>query len=397
MSHPDPFKEAIPVLEKIQRGGYEAYFVGGCVRDYLLKRPVADVDIATSATPQEIKSLFRNTVDVGIEHGTVMIIDRGKGYEVTTYRSETAYSDFRRPDGVQFVRSLREDLQRRDFTINAMAMTADFKVTDLYGGVQDLENGIIRTVGASEERFSEDALRMLRGARFAAQLSFDIEEKTLYSMTELSSLLQHIAVERKRMEMDKLLMGRNWTKGLEYAEKAQFLPYLPLFPVTEDRIKDFEQMSVQHLSKDQRWALIMMKLDQSERETALKNWRLSKKRMNDIKDMIELYYQRTDHFWSFMEVYAWGKERVIQADELYAAVNQLQSDEKKIHELWKALPIHSQKDLAVNGKELIAWSDHPAGPWIGKLFSDLEKAVLRGRLENSKSEIKKWVKSWHQK
>ncbi|MDG5470624.1 CCA tRNA nucleotidyltransferase [Jeotgalibacillus sp. ET6] len=397
MSHSDPFKEAAPVLEKIQRGGYEAYFVGGCVRDYLLKRPVADVDIATSATPQEIKALFKNTVDVGIEHGTVMIIEHGKGYEITTYRSETLYSDFRRPDGVQFVRSLKEDLKRRDFTINAMAMTVDYEVTDLYGGRHDLENGLIRTVGASEERFSEDALRMLRGARFASQLSFVIEEKTLGSMNELSPLLQHIAVERKRMEMDKLLMGKNWTTGLEYMVKAQFLPYLPHFPVTEEEINDFRQMAVQHLSANQRWALIMLKLEQSECESALKNWRLSKKRMNYIKDMIELYYQRMNHYWSFMEVYAWGKERVIQADRLYAAVNQLQSDEQNIGKLWEALPIYSQKDLVVNGKDLIAWSDRTAGPWMGSLFSDIEKAILEGRLDNSKSEIKKWVKEWHQK
>ncbi|KIL48039.1 CCA tRNA nucleotidyltransferase [Jeotgalibacillus campisalis] len=397
MSAADSFIEAIPVLKKIHQGGYEAYFVGGCVRDHLLDRVVNDVDIATSATPQEIKLLFKKTVDVGIEHGTVMVLHHGKGYEVTTYRSESTYTDFRRPDQVQFVRSLKEDLKRRDFTINAMAMSVDFHITDLYGGRQDLERRIIRTVGDAKERFSEDALRMLRGARFAAQLSFDIEENTFCTMLELSYLLQHIAVERKRMEMDKLLMGRNWAKGLEYILQAQFHIYLPPFPVTEDRIKHFSKMNIQHLTAEQRWGLVMLPIDRSECESALKSWRLSRKQINYIKKLIDLYNWRTEHSWSPFIVYESGLDRIQQAEQLYAAVNEMDYNESEIHGIWRSLPIKNMKDLDVNGRELVSWSDRSEGPWIGTLFSEIEQAVLEGHLNNSKSEIKKWVKEWHQK
>ena len=147
---PSEFIDALPILETIEKAGYEAYFVGGSVRDTMLSKPIHDVDIATSAYPEEIKKIFKRTVDTGIEHGTVMILDHGTGYETTTFRTESTYTDFRRPDEVKFVRSLDEDLKRRDFTVNALALTKDGEVIDLFGGVQDMSAQILRAVGKPE-------------------------------------------------------------------------------------------------------------------------------------------------------------------------------------------------------------------------------------------------------
>lgn len=176
---PIEFEEARPIMRAIEDAGYEAYFVGGSVRDTILGHAIHDVDIATSAYPEEIKKIFNHTVDTGIEHGTVMILDHGEGYETTTFRTESGYQDFRRPDEVTFVRSLKEDLKRRDFTINALAMRENGEVIDLFNGLDDLDNHIIRTVGEAYERFHEDALRMMRAVRFAGQLNFKIEQKNI--------------------------------------------------------------------------------------------------------------------------------------------------------------------------------------------------------------------------
>src|SRR3954451_24281467 len=156
------FKKAIPLLEVIEKAGFEAYFVGGCVRDYLLGKKIADVDIATSATPQEIKTIFSKTIDVGIEHGTVVVIWDKETYELTTFRSDGEYTDFRRPSEVTFIRSLEEDLKRRDFTMNSMAMDKEGRLIDPFSGRKAIQNKIIETVGAAPDRFHEDALRMMR-------------------------------------------------------------------------------------------------------------------------------------------------------------------------------------------------------------------------------------------
>ncbi|TAS74172.1 CCA tRNA nucleotidyltransferase, partial [Lactiplantibacillus plantarum] len=211
---PAEFQAAKPIIETIEAAGYEAYFVGGCVRDTILGKPLHDVDIATSAFPAEVKQLFKRTVDTGIEHGTVMILDHGNGYETTTFRTESGYQDFRRPDKVTFVRSLKEDLKRRDFTINALAMTANGEVIDLFDGLADMEQGILRAVGVAEERFHEDALRMMRAVRFASQLGFTIESQTEQAIADNAALLAKIAVERTRVEWEKLLMGQHPVAGL---------------------------------------------------------------------------------------------------------------------------------------------------------------------------------------
>ena len=166
------------VLDTLQRAGFEAWYVGGCVRDTLLGRPIHDWDVTTSALPEQVLALFPRTVPTGLQHGTVTVLSDSGPVEVTTYRADGDYHDGRHPDGVRFVRSLREDTARRDFTVNAMAMDQRGNIRDFYGGRADLAAGILRCVGAPERRFREDALRMLRACRFAAQLGFAIEPET---------------------------------------------------------------------------------------------------------------------------------------------------------------------------------------------------------------------------
>ena len=197
------------ILNTLRSAGYEAYTVGGCVRDSLLGRIPGDWDITTSAQPQIIQKLFRRTVDTGIKHGTVTVMLGRDSFEVTTYRTDGAYSDGRHPDSVSFVSSLQEDLSRRDFTVNAMAYSPEEGLIDLFGGTKDLKNRRIRAVGIPEERFTEDALRMLRAVRFCAQLGFGIEYDTFAAIRLLAPRLQLVSKERIRDEINKLLLSEH--------------------------------------------------------------------------------------------------------------------------------------------------------------------------------------------
>lgn len=203
---PGAVKYIIGVLEA---HGYEAYAVGGCVRDSILGRNPDDWDITTSAKPEETRELFDKTFDTGIEHGTITVLVDAVGYEVTTYRIDGEYEDSRRPNDVEFTTNLREDLQRRDFTINAMAYNEKDGLVDIFGGVEDLNAKTIRCVGNAKERFGEDALRILRAIRFSAQLGFVIEDETAVAIEELAPTLEKISAERIQVEMVKLLLSKN--------------------------------------------------------------------------------------------------------------------------------------------------------------------------------------------
>ncbi len=195
------------ILHTLEEAGYEAYVVGGCVRDSILGRSPDDWDITTSAKPEEVKALFRRTVDTGLIHGTVTVMLDKEGFEVTTYRVDGEYEDGRHPKEVSFTASLEEDLKRRDFTMNAMAYNPKRGLVDLFGGVQDMENRIVRCVGNPMERFTEDALRILRAVRFSAQLGFSIEGETLKAISALAPNLKYVSAERIQVELLKLLVS----------------------------------------------------------------------------------------------------------------------------------------------------------------------------------------------
>ena len=230
------------ILESLQKSGYEAYVVGGCVRDALLGREPNDWDITTSALPTEVKSVFPRTIDTGLQHGTVTVLCGGTGYEVTTFRVDGVYEDGRHPKEVTFTPSLREDLKRRDFTINAMAYNNENGLVDLFGGQQDLENGIVRAVGDPVQRFTEDALRIMRAIRFSAQLGYEIEPETLRAASALAPNLRRISSERIREELEKTLVSDRpellrtaWAAGIT----KEFIPEF-------DRCMETDQINPHH-------------------------------------------------------------------------------------------------------------------------------------------------------
>ena len=200
-------KGASQILRRLEEHGYEAFVVGGCVRDSLLGKVPHDWDITTSALPMEVKALFPRTIDTGLQHGTVTVLAAGQAYEITTYRVDGEYLDGRHPSRVTFTASLEEDLKRRDFTINAMAFSESTGLRDFFGGADDLKKGVIRAVGDPRGRFGEDALRIMRAVRFSAQLGYEIEDKTLRAMKELAPTLKKISAERVAAELEKTLVS----------------------------------------------------------------------------------------------------------------------------------------------------------------------------------------------
>lgn len=240
MNIPEPAKQIIDIL---YNHGYEAFAVGGCVRDTILGKEPQDWDITTSATPEQVKALFPRTIDTGIEHGTVTVMLGKIGYEVTTYRIDGAYVDHRHPTEICFTASLEEDLKRRDFTINAMAYNDRVGLVDLFDGIGDLKRKVIKCVGTPRFRFEEDALRILRAVRFSAQLGFDIEDETARAIEMLAPTLKDISAERIQTELVKLLVSPN--PG--HIHKAYTLGITKVIMPEYDAIVDVEQHTPNHI------------------------------------------------------------------------------------------------------------------------------------------------------
>ncbi|GAB6160444.1 CCA tRNA nucleotidyltransferase [Howardella ureilytica] len=216
------------IISELENHDYEAFAVGGCIRDSLLGRTPDDWDITTSATPEEVKEIFQRTVDTGIKHGTVTVLIGKKAFEVTTYRVDGAYTDGRHPESVRYSKYLKEDLRRRDFTINAFAYNDECGLRDEFLGFRDLEWKIIRAVGNPEDRFSEDALRMMRAIRFAAQLGFNIELNTYNAIIKMAPNIKKVSAERIQVELTKTLMSDHPEVTAEYAKTGLFVEILPV-------------------------------------------------------------------------------------------------------------------------------------------------------------------------
>ena len=236
-------KSARHIIDVLYSNGYEAFVVGGCVRDSLMGIEPKDWDITTSASPMEIKRLFPRTVDTGIQHGTVTVIIDKIGYEVTTYRIDGEYKDSRHPEDVIFTKDLTEDLKSRDFTINAMAYNDKVGIVDKFNGIDDLNKKLIKCVGIPQERFSEDALWILRAIRFSAQLGFAIEEDTRKAIQELAGTLVNISAERIKVEMDKILLSKQPAKIMDAYNLGVTRVFLPEF----DNLVGIQQENPNHM------------------------------------------------------------------------------------------------------------------------------------------------------
>ncbi|MGO5994326.1 CCA tRNA nucleotidyltransferase [Streptococcus pyogenes] len=394
MTMPSEFQKALPILTKIKEAGYEAYFVGGSVRDVLLERPIHDVDIATSSYPEETKAIFNRTVDVGIEHGTVLVLENGGEYEITTFRTEDVYVDYRRPSQVSFVRSLEEDLKRRDFTVNALALDENGQVIDKFRGLIDLEQKRLRAVGKAEERFEEDALRIMRGFRFAASLDFDIEAATFEAMGSHSPLLEKISVERSFTEFDKLLMAPHWRKGISAMIACQAYDYLPGLKQQEAglnhlivSLKDNFTFSDHH----QAWAYVMISLAIEDPKSFLKAWKTSNDFQRYVTKLIALYRIRQERSFEKLDIYQYGKEMASLVEGLRKAQS-LSVDMDHIEALDQALAIHNKYDIVLNGSHLIKDFGMKPGPQLGLMLEKVELAIVEGRLDNDFTTIEAFVR-----
>lgn len=396
----DLFQQAIPILDKLEKAGFEAYFVGGSVRDHLLQREINDVDIATSATPEEVKNVFPKTVDVGIEHGTVLVLYKGAGYEVTTFRSESEYKDFRRPTSVTFIRSLTEDLQRRDFTMNAIAMDKTGRLIDPFHGQTAIMEQRIATVGQAEERFSEDALRMMRAVRFVSQLDFTIEDKTFQAIQKHAHLLEKIAVERKCAEFEKLLSGKFRRRAINLMIESQVYLYLPGLKGNQHALKQILTYECENLSVAEMWVLLAYCLDLHKEELSsfLRAWKLPNKQIKLVISMIKWLRVRIERDWSMEDLYRMKKPMFISVERVFET---LFGNEKVKLDQWMSmyelLPMYDRSELQITGKDLLEWFDQPQGAWIKEMIETVEKAVINRKVKNCKVNIKEWLFRCNQK
>ena len=378
------FLKALPVMKQLVDAGYEAYFVGGSVRDMLLHKPISDVDIATSATPLEVKEIFPHTVDVGIEHGTVMVIHHKEGYEVTTFRTEEGYEDFRHPDKVTFVRSLEEDLKRRDFTINALAIGIDDQLIDFFDGIGDIERQCIRCVGDAKERFNEDALRMFRAVRFVGQLGFQIEEKTKNAISLLKMNLSKVAVERMKVEFEKMIQSSHRKEAMQLFVETGLYQACPLFDGKDKILLKLAEFPLKEMSVLQAWILFVDELNLSDKEVThlLKSWKSSNEQIRDVLVGYRTYRARKEEEWNFFLAYACPYEVACEVEQLLIAQGESESL-RDLEGTYETLPIRSMNDIQLNGHDIIRILQlEKKGPIIGQVLQMIEKLILEQNIQN---------------
>ncbi len=428
------------VITALQSAGFEAYAVGGCVRDSILGREPEDWDITTSAMPEETKALFEKTFDTGIAHGTVTVLLDREAFEVTTYRIDGKYEDSRHPKEVIFTRSLKEDLLRRDFTINAMAYNEKDGLVDIFGGLKDLKEGIIRCVGDATARFSEDALRILRGVRFAAQLGFSIDRETEAGMRELAPTLKKISAERIQAELVKMLTSKRpglLREAYALGITEQFLPEFGRLMETEQEtphhmynVGEHTIHAVENVRPDKILRLTMLLHDMGKpayktidesgtahfKKHALESEIIAKRilrrlkfdndTLNKVTRLVRFHDYRMpaaaknvrramnkigeDTFPYYLEV----RRADVLAQSMYQREEKLKNLDE-IETLYQEIVEKGQcvslKDLAVTGKDLIGAGMEP-GREIGEKLNELLGLVIEDPSLNTKKELLKFLR-----
>ncbi len=432
------------IIQTLQEAGYEAYAVGGCVRDSLLGRIPSDWDITTSAEPAEVKRLFRRTFDTGIQHGTVTVLFDKTGYEVTTYRIDGRYEDGRHPAEVTFTPNLEEDLKRRDFTVNAMAYNDEAGLIDCFGGAEDLEKGVIRCVGEPAERFHEDALRIMRAVRFAAQLDARIEESTATAIRKLAPTLTRISAERIQVELVKLLISDHPEKMRDLYALGITAVILPEF----DRIMETDQNNPHHCysvgehtihtlmnvenSKVLRLTMLFHDFGKAETRTTdeegidhfyghpqistkmagkiMRRLKFDTDTMNRVCRLVEKHDvsveptpkavrhaasgMGTELFPLFLQVKkadTLGQSDYLRREKL----DRIQKVEQIYRDILQREECLSLKQLALNGRDLIALGVQP-GQEMGDLLESMLQMVLDDPARNDRAFLTEYVKKLHQ-
>lgn len=390
------------IIERLKEHGFEGFAVGGCVRDSLLKKTPTDWDITTDALPEDMKKIFKKTFDTGIAHGTVTVLMDGVGYELTTYRIDGNYSDGRHPDSVSFSKNLSEDLCRRDFTVNAMAYSHNKGIVDLFGGRKDLQNGIIRAVGDAKKRFDEDALRMLRAVRFAAQLGFKIDDDTFEAIRERAKLLSKVSKERIFVELNKSLCG-DFAQNIKMVYTSGLYRYIGKeFAKLDESIYDFYPRKFPN-KKHMYWAVFLENIENVE---AVKKILFELKSDNATKNNTYLLVKELKNpLPSSDEDIRWSLHR-IGADLFCDYIEILRSDKKNKDILDKIDTIEDRYSLImkenhayeismldITGKDLMDIGISK-GPKIGEVLEFLLKKVIENPLNNEKSSLLRLAKEF---
>ena len=379
--------DAEQIIEKLNEHGFEAYVVGGCVRDSLLGKEPEDWDITTSAKPEEVKAIFSRTIDTGIQHGTVTVMLNRQGYEVTTYRVDGEYEDGRHPKSVDFTTSLLEDLKRRDFTINAMAYNGREGLVDAFGGMEDLENRVIRCVGSAVNRFTEDALRILRAVRFSAQLDFRIEDETYEAISLIAPNLEKVSKERIATELTKLLLSGHPEKMKRVSDTgASRYISEPFFKAAVLSKGELRPLGCLPAVKYMRWAGFLRREQGETAADILRDLKMDCDTMDRVKILVSRW--RTpiaaekpairrvmnqipgdlfDSLLCFQTVFA--AELGEGYRETLKAVKTLAEEIRRDGD-----PVNL-KELAVDGRDLMAAGMKP-GPALGKTLNALMEQVL---------------------
>lgn len=390
-----PFPDVAPIMDRLAASGYEAYVVGGAVRDHLLGRPIHDIDVATSAHPGQVIRLFRRTIPTGVQHGTVTVVLHGRPYEVTTFRSESGYTDFRHPNSVCFESSLDKDLMRRDFTINALAMDRSGAIIDLFHGREDMAERKIRTVGIPEERIHEDPLRMMRGIRFVSELQFTLGDRERTAFQKQSGLLKKISVERLEQEMTRLLAGPAAGPAIGLLFGTGCAHALPL--LAETSLPD-PPVAFSVLESDAEcWAAFLNGTGTGDAAAFAKAWKWSGKLKKNVAAILTYGKSRRSGEWDRMTVYQAGPECAASVERFLTACHfcsceTLEARLNAAKNLWDNLPIHSLSELAVSGRDLIGWSSRKPGPWLSETIRTIEQSVINGEMVNKTEAIRSWFR-----
>lgn len=399
---------ALPILDALNRE-YEAVFVGGCVRDLLLGDDVTDVDIATSALPEQVMTLFPRTLPTGLQHGTVTVVTEQGHYEVTTYRKESAYEQFRRPGSVEFIPSLTEDLRRRDYTINALAMRADGTLVDPFGGQEDLARRVIRCVGDPDARLQEDALRMLRGIRFAARLGAEIEAQTWQAMLRHRQLLRHIAMERVGVELDKMVGGQHPAAAIRLLSESGLLACAKEPLAIADKLSDADVSSLHTIEAvDARWSAlcILAGLDAPSTADVLRTLRYAVRRADAVSAAVAFHQRVLAANGSEDEAIreTWVRA-IIDIGRPAAALwlDMLESgllpavdglpDPVQLRQWLDELYPATLKELALGGDEVQQLLERRPGPWMKPLLQRLLVAAALGQVHHTKEALAAYVLS----
>lgn len=390
----EAFNKGIDILEKIESHKFQAYFVGGCVRDLLLERPIGDIDIATSATPEQIQEIFNKVIPVGIDYGTVIVRYEQESFEVTTFRLDGKYSDQRHPDSVLYVRDINSDLKRRDFTINALAMDKTGNIIDLFNGKKDLQNQLIRTVGNGYERFREDPLRIIRAIRFASQLGFKIEKETLKNMSKIKDEIEHIAVERITNEISKTFSGDYIQQAIQYLIDTKIFSLLPILKNNTyviDKLPD-------ELNPLHSFGEVIALFHSIERSIPISQWSKAWKVSNHSRNEATKICAALTYFekqgmdeWLVYQLPATYYKGFLRLLNILYPNEKIEIDD--IVYIEKKLPIHSRAEITFRGNDIIElFPNHHKGPWLGMLINDIEKEIVLHQLQNNKVKIKEWIK-----